>query len=105
LKPRAFKNKRIGAALAWLEQESCQLVDLFAVDLTVDNVYSFYEAIAYYPDQAEVETYTGGPALVVGLFSKVGFSEVLKVQELFPCKLFPQTSAIQFLFGAGKMGT
>lgn len=104
LKPQLFCSRRVGEVLSYLEAQGFELFDCYALELTAENVYEFFETQQDYPSLAEVQSFLAGPSLVAALYHDE--DELLdELENHYPCKVakINQEQALSFWFGGGTM--
>ena len=94
-----------GQVITMAEMSGCEILDVFSMELSFEDVYAFFEAMEYHPDKAEATTFLGGPALVIGFGRQSGGFKDLKrrIEQRFSCRVFEDPRAILHWFGNGKM--
>lgn len=83
LKPPLLKQGKVGSLITALEASGVRLCDTQCAELTPEDLYEFFSLQVKYPSQAEVESYTGGMALILGFDTWVDLSRLTKLQGLY----------------------
>ena len=101
LKPQLVERGYIGKILDLAELAGSRVEDLFALRLTTEDLYNFYEMQVKFPTEQEIKTYLGGISVVVGLDLWVNPTPLFKFNPIY----FSHTAAqgeidCRFWFGS-----
>lgn len=104
LKPQLFAEGRIGDALQAAEELGWRVADMYAVELTPENVYAFYDILDDFPSFPEMQSYLGGLSIIVSLKSSAS-TDVYKYEKHYPCKLVERNidPVLNYWFGSSRM--
>jgi hypothetical protein len=67
LKPKLIKTRSTGKVLSALELSGCKVKDMFALSLTSEDLYRFFELQLKYPSAQELSSFKGGISLIFEL--------------------------------------
>jgi len=67
LKPIVQQRRQLSQAFRLVEDQGFLVADMYMLPLAAEDVCSFYELLVEVPDQLELDSYAGGPSVVLAL--------------------------------------